>query len=226
MRTRSRAVAPLAAVLLLTACGDPDPLTATDEEVVAARDRATESMTAGLQALAGEFGAGTPLGTRVDTRCSAGTDNWKIHDRYRSTCSTSITTAFATDRDPQELLSDVAALDAFEDRLSDVGWGGAEWFVAGETGMPLDAYVLGLSGRPLPQLSGVRVYDGEGTSIALSFHRADEPVPAPDPPLHPTEPYPAEGGGTQGTDWQDAWTGQTSWLLTGGGDAEIAQQPW
>jgi len=225
MRSRSRAVAPLAAVLLLSACGDPDPLTAADEEVVAARDRAAEAMTAGLSALAGELGAEEPLGTRVDTRCSAGTDNWKIHDRYRSTCSTSVSTAFAIDHDPGALFTDVAALQAFEDRLSDAGWGAAEWWVAGND-TALRVPVLGSAGQPLGEVEGVRVYDGQGRSIGLSFQRADEPVPAPDPPLHPTEPYPAEGGGTQGTDWQDAWTGQTSWLLTGGGDAEIAQQAW
>ena len=56
MRIRTGAVAPVAAVLLLTACGGPASLTPSGEETVAARDRAAWSMTAGLQALA-ELGA-------------------------------------------------------------------------------------------------------------------------------------------------------------------------
>ena len=222
MRIRTTAVA-AAAVLSLTSCGgEPAPLTPADEEVVAARDEAVASMTAGLQALAAELGAEEPLGTRADTLCSAGTDNWKIHDTYRSTCRTSLTTAFPVDVDPAELFPDVAALEAFEGRLRDSGWGGAEWWVAGNT-TAFDASSLGLSGGALAEVEGVRLYDGEGAEIGLGFQRADEPVPAPADPLYPTSD---EDDGTLGTDWQDAWTGQTDWLLVGSGDAEILRQPW
>jgi len=66
-------------------------------------------MLVGARVAGGQFGAATPLGVRTDTRCEAGTDNWKIHDPYRSQCSVEVVAAYSVDVPPLPAVSDLDA---------------------------------------------------------------------------------------------------------------------
>jgi hypothetical protein len=75
-----------AVTALLTGCGAPDLLDPTEEPLAADRALLVSRITDGLEAAADQLGAGEALATRVDTACAEGTDNWKIHDSFRSIC--------------------------------------------------------------------------------------------------------------------------------------------
>jgi hypothetical protein len=233
-RGRTRAAA-LAVLALLTGCGDPELLDPTEEPLAGDRERIVARVTEGMTVAADQLGAGGPLGTRVDTRCSAGTDDWKTHDTHRSTCDVSISMGFVLDAAPAEALGGVDGLELFEERMLAVGWGGADWFLAGNpwgTGVTPDH--LRTYGRPASDVIGVRLWDHSGDSGAhldLAFRSATEPVEPPSRPLDDVEHSPVGlyHGDTEGSGWQDAWATERAahpFALVGRGDAVLAEQSW
>ena len=233
MRTRARQTASALAVLtLLTACGDHELLDPTEEPLVSEREDLVAELTGGLDAVADELGAGDPLATRVDTRCSAGTDNWKIQDQYRSTCEVAVTMAFPVDVDPFAGLGGLPGIERFEASLRDAGWGAAHWSQEDGDGYGVDSDWLRQSGRPVVGLSGVRLWNGDAhrSIVRLGVLTATDPVEPPREPLDSVEHSPVGiyHGDTEGSDWQDVWAterGTHGFVLVGHGEAVLAEQP-
>ncbi|MCZ2847191.1 hypothetical protein [Modestobacter sp. VKM Ac-2978] len=218
----------LAVLTLLTGCGDPELLDPTEEPLAADRERLVEHMTGGLTAIADHLGAGDELGTRIDTGCTAGTDNWKIHDTHRSTCGLTITTGFPLEAGPDAAFGGLDGLDSFEEALDEQGWGSIDWFVQGnDWGTGVDVDWMRANRRPVTDVIGVRLWsaDGDGTFIEASFRPSDVPV-------GPASPGTVDGGyyaDTAGEDWQDAWStarDRHPFLIVGYGHAVLAEQPW
>lgn len=71
----------LVATTLLSGCtGEPPRLDPTSGTVASQRQAAVDDLRHGARAAADQFLAGDALGVRTDTTCTAGTDNWEIHD--------------------------------------------------------------------------------------------------------------------------------------------------
>ncbi|MGY1633724.1 hypothetical protein ACI784_18635 [Geodermatophilus sp. SYSU D01186] len=73
---------------------------------------------------------------------------------------------------------------------------------------------------------GVRLWsaEGDGTFLDLAFLPAAAPVES----AHDGPPG-GYHGDTEGQNWQDAWLahrGQRAFVVVGGGDAVLAEQPW
>ena len=215
-----------AVVAGVAGCGSPELLDPTGDQLAADRDRLVDHMTRGLMAAGDQLGAGPPLATRVDTWCSAGTDNWKIHDLYRSTCRVSVDTGFALDVGLGEALGGIEGLRAFEERLTAEGWGSGGWELVGnDPGIEVSIADIVEDGRPITDVTGVRLWscEGDGTFLSIGFIPGSDQV----------EPAQRGPGGyyadSQGENWQRAWSTQRrehQLLIRGGGDGVLAEQPW
>jgi len=103
----------------------------------------------------------------------------------------------------------------------------ADWhFVGNDPGVGVTVDRIREAGRPVTDVTGVRLWsaEGDGTSISIGF------VPAATP-VEPAREGPPGGyyGDTQGEDWQDAWAAQRekhALVVAGRGDAVLAEQPW
>jgi hypothetical protein len=230
IRTRRWTVLPAlgaATVVLLTACGSPDLLDPSEEPLASERDRLVGHITDGLAAAADQLDAGEALARRVTTACSAGTDNWKIHDTYRSTCEVSVSSGFPLDSGLDVAFGGVDGLVAFEKRLDAEGWGSADWHLVGnDPGVGVTVDAIREAGRPVTDVSGVRLWsaEGDGTYISIGF------VPAATPVERPSERQPGGYyGDIQGEDWQDAWAAQRdehAFVVVGNGYAVLGEQSW
>jgi len=213
----------LAAAPVLSGCaGDPPLLDPTSATVASQRQAAVDDLLQGARAAADQFDAGDALGVRTDTACTAGTDNWKIHDPYRSTCYVELTTAYAVDIAP------LPALSGLEDRLTAGGWhsrlGG--WTLTGGRGQIDGLEAWNRHGYRLEDLDSI-LYDGPpGATLTVRLQASATPVSTPEP-ARVAQPGGAYFVSTEGTDWQAAWTPQRShhpYLLLVSGSFTFAQQ--
>jgi hypothetical protein len=210
----------VASLAMATAgCAESPKLDPKSEPVASQRKAAVATLLKGARVAADQFGAGAALGVRTDTRCNPGTDNWKIHDQFRSTCTVEVTTAYTVDVPP------LPALSALQEPLKAEGW-------------DPDGDGLHLNGGPY--MGGVG-YNGHfnssqvvtppvDASLRFSALASSAAVPALKPALVVQtlagRPYLVS---REGVDWQVAWTKQRSqhpYLLLVSGSAVFAQQPW
>jgi hypothetical protein len=103
----------------------------------------------------------------------------------------------------------------------------ADWhFVGNDPGVGVTVDRIREAGRPVTDVTGVRLWsaEGDGTSISIGFVPAATPVE-----LASEGPPGGYYGDTQGEDWQDAWAAQRekhALVVAGRGDAVLAEQPW
>lgn len=204
-------------------CGGPGLLDPTDDELAADRARIVDLLTRGMLAAGDQLGADSPLATRVDTSCEAGTSNWKIHDTYRSTCRVTVYGAFALDVDVDEALGGIEGLGAFEERMQQEDLCCADWEVMGNdpgTGVPLEW--IQENGRPVSDVTGVEV-GNDGAVLGIGFIPGSEPVQSA---------YGPAGGyysDSQGADWENVWNAERTdhaLLIRVRGESVLAQQSW
>ena len=189
------------ALAVLTACGGPAPLDPSDEHVVADSETAATLFLDGGEAAAEYFGAGAPLEVRTDTDCSAGTDNWKYQDEFRSWCSVDVSVTYALESEPWDSLPELA------DHLATRGWVQPKWFVDGVT----TSYFLDPA-----DLSGAGHALDDVTWIDFGFHGNELPNPCLD-------------GTKFGLSFEpgSAYRGRAAAnVVVASGTCEIAQQPW
>jgi hypothetical protein len=229
----------LVASLALAAagCADSPKLDPKSEPVASQRKAAVATLLKGARVTADQFGAGAALGARTDTRCNPGTDNWKIHDQFRSTCTVEVTTAYAVDVPPLPVLS------AMPEPLKAEGWDpdGHGWVLNRGRGEVADLAALSRGGYHLDDLVGMG-YTGHFDSSQVSTPLVDSslvlrpfassavvPEVAPAPVVQTFlagRPYLVS---QEGVDWQVAWAKQRSqhpYLLVVYGETTFAQQPW
>jgi hypothetical protein len=203
-------------------CAGNPKLDPTSEPVASQRKAVVDSMLAGAQAASGQFGAGTPLGVRMDTRCEAGTDNWKIHNPYRSQCFVEVVTAYSLDIPPLPAVSD---LDA---RLKAERWSPGERTLTGELGPVESLEARNQLARRLYDPAGLG-YDGaDGAALRVRLQTAVTAVATPDPTVTAI-PGGIYFGSTEGTNWQEAWVKERTHhpnLLVVTGWATFSKQPW
>jgi hypothetical protein len=181
-------------------------------------------MLAAARAVGAQFDAGSPLGATTDTTCSAGTDNWKIHDPYRSKCSAWVRTAYAVDIPPLPALSGVDA------RLKATGWtpnpGG--WTLTGGRGEVVDLEAWNRLGFSLDDLAGVGYVGPHGEVLSVRPQTSVMAVPTPGPKMSAI-PGGAYFGSTEGTNWQETWVRERAhhpYVLLVGAATDFAKQPW
>jgi hypothetical protein len=240
VRVRSRGLAPAAIALLLAGCGGPALLDPTEGEVAIARQAVVDVVLLGAEDAAEYFHADESLGARIDTTCSAGTDNWKIHDSFRSECDLQVRTAFPLDAEPW------TALPGLAQHMRAHDWGGAHWNVDPVGGAGFETLEeLQAAGLALSDVTGISfVYYGDTGGVAdsvrlgMRFEPAGSPAPIADPPAGPehgeAEPTGHRVNGnyfasTDGSDWEDAWAEERakySYVLVAGSHCEFARQPW
>lgn len=210
----------------VTGCSDPDLLDPTEDPLAANHVELVDHMTRGLMAAGDQLGAGPALATRVDTWCSGGTNNWKTRDNYRSTCKVSVDTGFALDIGLGEALGGIEGLRAFEERLHAEGWGSGGWQVVGnDPGIEVSIADIVEDGRPVTDVTGVRLWssEGDGTFLSIGFVPGSDQV---EPRRGRPSGYYAD---SQGENWQRVWNTQRqdhTLLIRGGGDGVLAEQPW
>jgi hypothetical protein len=207
-----------------TGCAGNPNLDPTVEPVATQRKAAINDMLAGARAAGAQFGAATPLGVTTDTTCSAGTDNWKIHDPYRSKCSVWVRTAYAVDIPP------ILALSGLDARLKAAGWtpspGG--WTLTGGRGEIIDLEAWNRHGYSLDDLAGVGYSGPHGEVLSVRPQRSAVAVPTPGPRMSAI-PGGAYFGSTEGTNWQETWMTERAhhpYVLLVGASTDFATQPW
>ena len=218
---RGSACVLVASLALATAgCAESPKLDPKSEPVASQREAAVATLLKGARVAADQFGAGAPLGVRTDTRCNPGTDNWKIHDQFRSTCTVEVETAYAVDVPP------LPALSALREPLKAEGWDpdGAGLVHNRKRGMVGEYYNGHFNSSQVvsPLVDSSLVFTALASSAA---------VPAVKPELVVQtflagRPYLVS---REGVDWQVAWTkprSQHHYLLLVSGSAVFAQQPW
>ena len=210
--------------LATAGCGAPKPLDPTSDTIAPQKKAAVESLLQGARAAADQFGAGTALGVRTDTRCTRGAKDWWNHDLYRSECHVQLTTAYAVD------ISPIPALSGLDERLKTEGWylRGAGWTLTGGRGDIVDLTACNQHGYHLEDLAGVGYTGPQDASLGFKPVASSTPVPAVEPMIV-ARPDGAYFVSKEGADWQVAWTKQRSrhpYLLLVGGLATFAQQPW
>lgn len=217
----------LLALATSTGCTSNPKLDPTAEPVAAERKAAVDGMLAAARAVGAQFGAGTPLGVRTDTSCSAGTDNWEVHESYRSTCWVWVTTAYAVDIPP------IPALSGLDARLKAVGWtpSGAGWTLTGGRGDVVDLAAWNRHGYNLDDLDMVGYHSSVGSNVARLSVRPQRSVVTVSTPGPKTSAIPGGNyfGSTEGTNWQDTWVKERahhSYVLLVGASSEFAKQPW
>jgi hypothetical protein len=214
----------LVASLALTAsgCAGNPKLDPKSEPVASERKAAVDSMLAGARAAGGQFGSGTPLGVRTDTRCEAGTDNWKIHDPYRAKCSALVVTAYAVDIPP---LPAVSGLDA---RLKATRWSPGERTLTGDLGPVESLEARNQLALRLYDRVGLGYLGPGGKTLSVRLQKAVTAVATPEPTVT-TIPGGIYFGSTEGTNWQEAWVKERThhpYLLVVTGYAIFSKQPW
>lgn len=215
----------VAAALVLSGCaGDPRLLDPISGAIASQRKAAVDDVLQGAGAVADQFDAGGALGVRTDTVCSAGTDNWKIHDPYRSECFVELTTAYAVD------ISPLPALSGLETPLKTEGWfprtGG--WKLTGGRGEVNDLATWNRLGYHLDDLDSIAFTGRHDGFLSIRPQSSSTPV-LPPKPANVVQPGGAYFVSTEGTDWQAAWTQQQSdhpYLLLVSGIVTFARQPW
>lgn len=205
-------------------CASNPKLDPTVEPVAAQRKAAVDDMLAGARAAGAQFGARTPLGVRTDTACNAGTDNWKIHDPYRSTCWVSVSTAYAVDIPP------IPALSGLDARLKTAGWtpspGG--WTLTGGRGEIIDLEAWNQHDYGLDDLAGVGYAGPNGAVFSVRPQKSVVAVSTPEPRMS-VIPGGAYFGSTEGTNWQETWVRERAhhpYVLLVGATTVFAKQPW
>jgi len=182
-----------------------------------------DDLRAAAKETASQFEAGNALAVRTDTTCTEGTDNWKIHDPYRSTCHVELMTADAVD------ISPLPALSGLADRLTAVGWystGG--WTLTGGRGEVVDFEAWNRHGYRLEDLGSANCGGPHGATLTVDLRTSETPVSMPEPAIA-ARPGPGAVyfASTDGTNWQAVWTQQQSqhpYVLVLGGSVAFAQQ--
>jgi len=205
-------------------CAGNPKLDPTVEPVAAQRKAAVDGMLAAARAVGAQFDAGTPLGVRTDTTCSAGTDNWEVHDPYRSTCWVWVTTAYAVDIPPLPALS---GLDA---RLKAAGWTPSPpgWRLTGGRAQVDDLEAWTRQGFSLDDLAGVGYAGPHGEVLSVRPQRSVVAVSTPGPRMSAI-PSGAYFGSTEGTNWQETWVRERAhhpYVLLVSAATDFAKQPW
>lgn len=215
--------AAVAVALLCGACGGPELLDPTEPPLAEQRERLVAQMESGLRAVAEQLGASDALGVQVQTVCTAGEDNWKHTDVYRSRCEVHVTAGYPLGTALDQAVGDLEQLLALEERLADAGWTVAEWSLDAP-GITVDAEHLRQHGEWVDDVTGVRSYSqqGDGASLSVGFRSAAEPV---DPAMGAYAGYYQH---VEGSAWQDAWADRRHGhpaLVVGYGRAVLAEQP-
>ena len=203
-------------------CAGNPKLDPTSEPVASERKAVVDSMLVGARAAGGQFGAGTRLGVRTDTRCEAGTDNWKIHDPYRSQCYVEVVTAYSVDIPPLPAVSD---LDA---RLKAERWGPGERTLTGDLGPVESLEARNQLARRLYGPAGLGYVGADGAALRVRLQTAVTAVATPEPTVTAI-PGGIYFGSTEGTNWQEAWVKERThhpYLLVVTGYAPFSKQPW
>jgi hypothetical protein len=208
-------------------CAGNPKLDPTVEPVAAERKATVDGMLAAARAVGAQFGASTPLGVTTDTTCVAGTDNWKIHDPYRSKCSVWVRTAYAVDIPP------IPALSGLDARLKAAGWSPSPggWTLTGGRGEIVDLEAWNRHGYSLDDLAGVGYVGYVGSNVevlSVRPQRSAVAVPTPGPRMSAI-PGGAYFGSTEGASWQETWVRERAhhpYVLLVGASADFATQPW